>query len=41
LKVFWRQAPLVDLWPQIVVLAAMAAMFLAAARVFARKWEAA
>lgn len=41
LKVFWRQAPLVDLWPQIVVLAAMAAVFLAAARVFARKWEAA
>jgi ABC-2 type transport system permease protein len=41
LKVFWRQAPLVDLWPQVVVLAMMAAVFLAAARLFARKWEAA
>jgi ABC-2 type transport system permease protein len=41
LKVFWWQAPLVDLWPQVVVLTAMAAAFLAGARVFARKWEAA
>lgn len=41
LKVFWRQAPLVDLWPQITVLAALTGVFLAIARVLARKWEAA
>jgi ABC-2 type transport system permease protein len=41
LKVFWRNAPLVQLWPQILVLSAIAAAFMSLARLFARKWEAA
>ena len=39
LKVFWRDAPIVDLWPQVLVLGTLAVVFLAAARVFARRWE--
>ena len=39
LKVFWREAPLVELWPQLAVLALLAAVFLAVARVLARRWE--
>ncbi len=41
LKVFWRQAPLLDLWPQVLVLSLLAAGFLLAARLLARRWEAA
>jgi ABC-2 type transport system permease protein len=39
LKVFWRDAPIIDLWPQVLVLGTLAVVFLAAARVFARRWE--
>lgn len=39
LKVFWRDAPLWQLWPQVLVLAALTIVFLAAARVLARRWE--
>jgi ABC-2 type transport system permease protein len=41
LKVFWREAPISALWPQVLVLTVLAAVFVAAARFFARKWEAA
>jgi len=40
LKVFWREAPLVALWPQVVVLIGLAAVFFGAARLVARRWEA-
>ncbi|MGE5835996.1 MAG: ABC transporter permease [Acidobacteriota bacterium] len=39
LKVFWRNAPLIDLWPQVVVLTGLTAAFLAVARMLARRWE--
>jgi ABC-2 type transport system permease protein len=39
LKLFWREAPLVELWPQLAVLSLLAAVFLAAARALARRWE--
>jgi linearmycin/streptolysin S transport system permease protein len=39
LKIFWRQAALIDLWPQLLVLTALTAVFLGAARLFARKWD--
>ena len=39
LKVFWREAPLLELWPQLAVLSLLAAVFLAAARALARRWE--
>ena len=39
LKVFWRDAPLWQLWPQVLVLAVLTIAFLAAARVLARRWE--
>jgi ABC-2 type transport system permease protein len=39
IKVFWRETPLVQLWPQLLVLAALTAVFLTAARLFARRWE--
>jgi ABC-2 type transport system permease protein len=41
LKVFWRNAPLWQLWPQLCVLAALTMVFLASARVLARRWESA
>ena len=41
LKVFWRDAPLWQLWPQVLVLCGCTAVFLAAARGLARRWEAA
>ena len=41
LKVFWRNAPLQALWPQLLVLAALTAVFLGIARTLARRWEAA
>jgi ABC-2 type transport system permease protein len=40
LKVFWRNAALWELWPQLVVLSCLTLVFLATARVFARRWEA-
>jgi ABC-2 type transport system permease protein len=39
LKVFWRDAPIWQLWPQVLVLGGLAIAFLAAARLLARKWE--
>ena len=39
LKVFWRDAPLTALWPQLAVLTALAILFLGVARVLARRWE--
>ena len=39
IKVFWREAPIVDLWPQLLVLSGLCAVFLAGARIFARRWE--
>ena len=41
LKVFWRQAAVWELWPQVLVLAGLTAAFLATARILARRWEAA
>jgi ABC-2 type transport system permease protein len=40
LKVFWRNAPVWELWPQVAVLAALAIVLLLAARTLARRWEA-
>ena len=40
-KVFWRDATLLQLWPQLLVLAGLAAVFLTLARLAARRWEAA
>jgi len=40
LKVFWRDAPLSHLWPQVLVLGGLAIAFLAIARVLARRWDA-
>ncbi len=40
LKVFWRQAAVWQLWPQLLVLGGLTAVFLAAARALARRWEA-
>jgi ABC-2 type transport system permease protein len=39
LKVFWREAPLIDLWPEVSVLLGLTAVFLLAARRFVRRWE--
>jgi ABC-2 type transport system permease protein len=39
IKVFWREAPIPDLWPQILVLATLCAVFLTGARFAARRWE--
>lgn len=39
LKVFWRDVPMWQLWPQVLVLVALAALFLGLARTFARRWE--
>jgi ABC-2 type transport system permease protein len=39
LKVFWRNAALWELWPQVAVLLGLTAVFLAGARMFARRWE--
>jgi ABC-2 type transport system permease protein len=38
-KVFWREEPLVNLWPQVAVLLAAAAALFAAARRVARRWD--
>jgi ABC-2 type transport system permease protein len=39
IKVFWREAPIIDLWPQLLVLTGLCAVFLTGARFFARRWE--
>jgi ABC-type multidrug transport system permease subunit len=39
LKVFWRNAAVRELWPQVLVLACLCAVFLLFARVLARRWE--
>jgi ABC-2 type transport system permease protein len=39
LKVFWRNAPVWQLWPQVLVLAGLSVVFMALARTFARQWE--
>jgi len=39
LKVFWREAPITALWPQVLVLSTLAGGFLAIARLLARRWE--
>jgi ABC-2 type transport system permease protein len=38
-KVFWRDAVLVELWPQVSVLALLSVIFMLAARLLARRWE--
>jgi ABC-2 type transport system permease protein len=39
IKVFWREAPIIDLWPQLLVLGTLCAVFLTGARLAARRWE--
>jgi ABC-2 type transport system permease protein len=39
IKVFWRNAPVVSLWPQLAVLVGLAAVFFVVARLLARRWE--
>jgi linearmycin/streptolysin S transport system permease protein len=39
LKVFWREAPIAALWPQVLVLCGLAGVFLLMARTLARRWE--
>lgn len=39
LKVFWRDAPVWQLWPQLLVLTILLVVFLGVARIFARRWE--
>jgi ABC-type multidrug transport system permease subunit len=39
LKVFWRNAPVWQLWPQLVVLVVLTSVFLGLARLLARRWE--
>jgi linearmycin/streptolysin S transport system permease protein len=39
LKVFWRNAPLWQLWPQVLVLTTLTIVFLGLARLLARRWE--
>jgi ABC-2 type transport system permease protein len=39
LKVFWRDAALWQLWPQLLALFGLAAAFMGLARTFARRWE--
>ena len=39
IKVFWRDLPLVDLAPEVMVLTATAIVLFVVARVLARRWE--
>jgi ABC-2 type transport system permease protein len=39
LKVFWRDAPVWQLWPQLAVLVMLTTVFLGLARMLARRWE--
>src|SRR5262249_17112844 len=38
-KVFWREAAVWELWPQLIVLSGLTILFLGVARVLARRWE--
>lgn len=38
-KVFWRDARPLELWPQLAILSGLALVFLAAARALAKRWE--
>ena len=38
-KIFWRDAPVWSVWPQVLVLLAASAVFLLIARRVAAKWE--
>jgi linearmycin/streptolysin S transport system permease protein len=37
--VFWRDARLIELWPQVLILAALTVVFMTVARLLARRWE--
>ena len=37
-KVFWREASLFELWPQVLVLVTLSVVFMAVARLLARRW---
>ena len=37
--VFWRDAPLPELWPQLAVLTGLTVVFLITSRLLARRWE--
>jgi ABC-2 type transport system permease protein len=39
IKVFWRDAPISALWPQVAVLTGLTIVFLTVARMLARRWE--
>jgi ABC-2 type transport system permease protein len=39
LKVFWRDAAIWELWPQVAVLSGLTVVFLSGARVLSRRWE--
>ena len=39
LKVFWRELPILQLWPQVLVLVTLTVVFLILARLLARRWE--
>jgi ABC-2 type transport system permease protein len=39
LKVFWRNASVFELWPQVLILTALGAVFMVIARTLARRWE--
>ena len=39
LKVFWRNAAVRELWPQMLVLVVLGAIFLGVARLLGRRWE--
>jgi ABC-2 type transport system permease protein len=38
-KIFWRDEPLVSIWPQVLVLVGLGVLFFVLARRIARKWE--
>lgn len=39
IKVFWRNASVTELWPQVLVLSLLCGVFFSVARLFARRWE--
>ena len=39
IKVFWREASILELWPQVAVLSGLCVVFLTGARLAARRWE--
>jgi hypothetical protein len=38
-KIFWRDASITELWPQVSVLTGLTLIFLRFARLIARRWE--